>query len=220
MGRYPAAVHQQYAVNLLSASSLIDTFGTLGIALILFAETGLLIGLFLPGDTLLFTAGVLAATAADSAVHLNLGLVLVAVALGSVIGSQVGYELGRKAGPRFITDARPRLTEARNKTAHFIERYGMRKAIALSRFVPIVRTVMSPLLGSLEVSRREFTIVQVVSGLVWSIGVTLAGWGVGSHIDNIDRYLLPGVAVIFAISMVPIGLELRKARRKSAGFDA
>jgi membrane-associated protein len=209
-------VHQQYAVNLLSASSLIDTFGTVGIALILFAETGLLIGLFLPGDTLLFTAGVLTTTSTDSTVHLHLPWVLVAVAVGSLIGSQVGFELGRRAGPRFITDARPKVTAARDKTAHFIERYGLRKSIVLSRFVPIVRTVMSPLLGSLEVSRREFTVVQVISGLVWSMGITLAGWGVGSHVSNIDHYLLPVVAVIVAISLGPVMLEVLKARRRSA----
>jgi membrane-associated protein len=209
-------VHQQYAVNLLSASSLIDTFGTVGIALILFAETGLLIGLFLPGDTLLFTAGVLTTTSTDSTVHLHLPWVLVAVAVGSLIGSQVGFELGRRAGPRFITDARPKVTAARDKTAHFIERYGLRKSIVLSRFVPIVRTVMSPLLGSLEVSRREFTVVQVISGLAWSMGITLAGWGVGSHVSNIDHYLLPVVAVIVAISLGPVMLEVLKARRRSA----
>jgi membrane-associated protein len=209
-------VHQQYAVNLLSASSLIDTFGTVGIALILFAETGLLIGLFLPGDTLLFTAGVLTTTSTDSTVHLHLPWVLVAVAVGSLIGSQVGFELGRRAGPRFITDARPKVTAARDKTAHFIERYGLRKSIVLSRFVPIVRTVMSPLLGSLEVSRREFTVVQVISGLVWSMGITLAGWGVGSHVSNIDHNHLPVVAVIVAISLGPVMLEVLKARRRSA----
>jgi len=216
MGRYPAAVHQEYAVNLLSASSLIDSFGTLGIALILFAETGLLIGLFLPGDTLLFTAGVLTTTSADSTVHLHLAWVLVAVALGAITGSQAGFEVGRRAGPRYITDARPRVLAAREKTAHFIDRYGLRKSIVLSRFVPIVRTVMSPLLGSLEVSRGEFTVVQIISGLVWSIGITLTGWGVGSHVSNIDHYILPVVAVIVLISLGPVVLEVRKARRKTA----
>jgi membrane-associated protein len=216
MSRYPAAVHHQYAVNLLSARSLISSFGTLGIAVVLFAETGLLIGLFLPGDTLLFTAGVLTTTSAHSTVHLHLGWVLIAVAVGAVVGSQVGFILGRTAGPRFITDTRPRVAAARAKTAEFIEHYGLRKAIVLSRFVPIVRTAMSPLLGSLEVSAATFTTWQVISGLVWTIGVTLAGWGVGSHITNIDHYLLPIVAVIVLISLTPIALEFRKSRRERA----
>jgi membrane-associated protein len=219
MGRYPLSVHQQYAVNLLSASSLISSFGTLGIAIILFAETGLLVGLFLPGDTLLFTAGVLTTTARTSTVHLQLGWVLVAVVVGALLGSQTGYLLGRSAGPRWITDRRPRIVKAREKTSEFIERYGVRKAIVLSRFVPIVRTAMSPLLGSLDVSVQTFTIWQVVSGLVWTIGITLIGWGVGSHIKNIDHYLLPIVAVIVLISLAPIALEYRKHRRERASVQ-
>ncbi|MGN6472662.1 MAG: DedA family protein [Mycobacteriales bacterium] len=213
-------MHHQYAVNLLSAHSLISSFGTLGIALVLFAETGLLVGLFLPGDTLLFTAGVLTTTSSKSTVHLHLGWVLVAVAAGALAGSQVGFILGRTAGPRLITDSRPRIVTARTKTAEFIDRYGLRKAIVLSRFVPIVRTAMSPLLGSLDVSVATFTVWQVLSGLVWTIGITLIGWGVGSHISNIDRYLLPVVALIIAISLIPIAYEIvkhRRERRASAG---
>jgi len=213
MGRYPRQVQQQYAVNLLSASSLISSFGTLGIAIVLFAETGLLVGLFLPGDTLLFTAGVLTTTSSTATVHLQLGWVLVAVVVGALAGSQTGFVLGRSAGPRWITDRRPRIVAAKAKTAEFIEHYGVRKAIVLSRFVPIVRTAMSPLLGSLQVSARTFTLWQVLSGLTWTIAITLVGWGVGSHIKNIDHYLLPIVAVIVAISLLPIALELRKSRR-------
>ncbi len=219
MSRYPAAVHHQYAVNLLSARSLISSFGTLGIAVVLFAETGLLIGLFLPGDTLLFTAGVLTTTSSKSTVHLHLGWVLVAVAVGALVGSQVGFAIGHSAGPRVVTDSRPRIVTARAKTAEFIERYGLRKAIVLSRFVPIVRTAMSPLLGSLNVSAVTFTTWQVMSGLVWSIGITLAGWGVGSHISNIDRYLLPVVALIVAISLTPIGYEVVKHRREQRALN-
>ncbi|HVT19925.1 MAG TPA: DedA family protein [Mycobacteriales bacterium] len=209
-------MHQELAVNLLSASSLISSFGTLGIAVILFAETGLLIGLFLPGDTLLFTAGVLTTTSAGSTVHLQLGWVLLAVAVGALAGSQAGFMLGRSAGPRWFTDRRPRIVMARAKTAEFIEHYGVRKAIVLSRFVPIVRTAMSPLLGSLEVKTATFTVWQVVSGLVWTIGITMAGWGVGSHVSNIDHYLLPIVAVVVAISLLPVGHEVWKNRRKRA----
>ena len=206
-------MHQQYAVNLLSAHSLISSFGTFGLAAVLFAETGLLVGLFLPGDTLLFTAGLLTTTSTDSNVHLTLGWVLVAVALGALAGSQTGYFIGRAAGPRLVTDARPRISAARARTAEFIEQYGVRKAIVLSRFVPVVRTVVSPLLGSLQVSLRTFTIWQIGSGLVWSIGITLLGWGVGSHVKNIDHYLLPIVAVIVIVSLVPVAYEIRKGRR-------
>jgi membrane-associated protein len=204
------------AVNLLSAHSLLSSFGTLGLAIVLFAETGLLVGLFLPGDTLLLTAGVLTTTSRGSTLHLSLGWVLVAVATGALIGSQTGFALGRAAGPRLVTEARPRILRASERTSEFIERYGVRRAIVLSRFVPIVRTFISPLLGSLKVSTATFTIWQVMSGLVWSIGVTLAGWGLGSHIKNIDHYLLPIVAVIIIASLTPIALELRKAHRNRA----
>ncbi|HVS69253.1 MAG TPA: DedA family protein [Mycobacteriales bacterium] len=210
-------MHQQLAVNLLSASSLISSFGTLGIAIILFAETGLLIGLFLPGDTLLFTAGVLTTTSSNATVHLQLGWVLIAVVVGALTGSQTGFLLGRSAGPRWFTDRRPRIAAAQAKTAEFIEHYGVRKAIVLSRFVPIVRTAMSPLLGSLQVPTGTFTVWQTVSGVIWTIGITLAGWGVGSHISNIDHYLLPIVAVIVAISLLPVALEFRKSRRTPTG---
>jgi membrane-associated protein len=209
-------VHQQYAVNLLSAKSLIGSFGTLGLAIVLFAETGLLIGLFLPGDTLLFTAGVLTTTKASSTVHLHLPWVLTAVAAGALIGSQTGFVIGQQAGPRLFSDRRPRIAIARTKTSEFIDRYGVEKAIVLSRFVPVVRTAMSPLLGSLDVSTRTFTTWQVLSGLVWSVGITLLGWGIGSHVSNIDHYLLPLIAVIIIASLVPIVLEFRKARRRTA----
>src|SRR5947209_6420114 len=133
------------AVNLLDAHSLISTFGTVGIAAILFAETGLLLGLFLPGDSLLFTAGVLCATRTTSTTHLTLGWVLVAAALGALIGAQTGYGIGRLAGPRMFQRAdRPRLTAATARTAAFLERYGTGKALVLARFVPLVRTAINP----------------------------------------------------------------------------
>lgn len=213
MGRYPRPVHPPLAVNLLDAHSLISAFGTAGLAVVLFAETGLLVGLFLPGDSLLFTAGVLTATSTNETLHLHLGWVLVAVALGALLGSQTGFMLGRAAGPRLVNEARPRIVHASERTAEFIEQYGLRKAIVLSRFVPVVRTVISPMLGSLRVSTRTFTVWQIASGLVWSIGVTLAGWGLGSHVHHIDNYILPIVAVIIVVSLLPVALEFRKAHR-------
>lgn len=131
------------AVNVLDARSLISTFGTLGIAAVLFAETGLLIGLFLPGDSLLLTAGVLAATSAGSTVHLRLGWVLVAAVAGALLGAQVGYLLGRAGGPRLLDRPdRPRLAGATRRTREFLDRYGVGKAILLARFVPLVRTAI------------------------------------------------------------------------------
>jgi membrane-associated protein len=202
------------AVNLLDARSLITTFGTIGIAAVLFAETGLLIGLFLPGDSLLFTAGVLCATRSNATVHLHLGWVLVAAAAGALLGAQAGYLLGRTTGPRLLNRPdRPRLNDATRRTREFLDRYGAGKAIVLARFVPVVRTAINPLAGAVQLPPRVFTGWQIIGGLVWACRVPLAGWQLGSHVHNIDRYLLPLIAVIIAASLVPVALELRRSRR-------
>lgn len=204
------------AVNILDARSLISTFGTVGIGLVLFAETGLLIGLFLPGDSLLFTAGVLCATRTSSTVHLHLGWVLVAAAAGALLGAQTGYLLGQATGPRLLDRSdRPRLQEATRRTGVFFDRYGVGKALVLARFVPLVRTAINPLAGAVQVSLRSFTVWQVVGGLVWACGVPIAGWQLGAHINNIDHYLLPIIAVIIAASLLPVAVELRRSRRAS-----
>jgi membrane-associated protein len=210
----PAAHATVLAVNLLDARSLIAAFGTVGIFAVLFAETGLLVGLFLPGDSLLFTAGVLSATSATATVHLSLGWVLVAAAAGALLGAQTGYLLGRAAGPRlFDRDDRPRLADATRRTRAFLDRYGAGKAIVLARFVPLVRTAINPLAGAVGLPAGRFTVWQVTGGLVWSLGVTLAGWQLGRHIRNIDHYLLPVIAVIVIVSLVPVAFELLRARR-------
>jgi membrane-associated protein len=206
--------HTVLAVNVLDAQSLISTFGTIGIAVVLFAETGLLVGLFLPGDSLLFTAGVLAATRSDSPVHLTLGWVLLAAAAGALIGAQTGYLLGRAVGPRLLERAdRPRLSAATERTSEFLRRYGEGKAIVLARFIPVVRTVINPLVGVLRLPVRTFIIWQVLGGLVWSLGVPVAGSELGSHTHNIDHYLLPIIAVIVIVSLIPLALELLRPRR-------
>ena len=202
------------AVNLLDAKSLLSSFGTIGLALVLFAETGLLIGIFLPGDSLLFTAGLLCATTRTSSVHLHLGLVLFAAAVGALAGAQTGFWIGRKAGARLlIRGENRRLTLAVERTRAFLARYGEGKALVLARFVPLVRTAINPLAGVVGVSVARFTLWQGAGGLLWSIGVTLAGWQLGSHIHNIDHYLLPIVAVIVVLSLIPVVLELRRSRR-------
>jgi membrane-associated protein len=203
------------AVNVLDAHSLISSFGTIGIAVVLFAETGLLIGLFLPGDSLLFTAGLLCATSKSNTIHLHIGWVLLAAAAGALIGAQVGFHLGRSAGPRMLEGGkdRPRLTAATERTRAFLARYGVAKAIVLARFVPVARTLINPLIGMVRVPVRTFTIYQVLGGLVWSLGVTIAGWQLGSHIHNVDHYLLPIIAVIIALSLTPIALEVRREHR-------
>lgn len=201
------------ALNLLDPHSLLSTFGAFGIFVVLFAETGLLVGIFLPGDSLLFTAGLLCTTSAQNTLHLSLGEVLVAAAGGALVGAQVGYLLGRRAGPPLLARTKnPRVHGGVDRARQWLDRYGQARAIVLARFIPFVRTVMNPLAGVLAVPARTFVIWQAVGGLVWSLGVTLAGYALGSHVPNIDRYLLPIIAVIVVLSLIPIALELRKAK--------
>lgn len=206
------------AVNVLSGSSLISSFGTVGLIAIVFAETGLLIGIFFPGDSLLFLAGAFCATKAGSSdPHLSLGPVLVGVAVAAVVGAQVGYLIGRATGERLLDRPGSRLVKPRvvERTREVMERYGEGKAILLARFIPGVRTVMNPLMGILRVPARTFALWNVVGGVVWAVGVTLLGYALGSSI-SIDKYILPITFLIILASLVPIVLEVRKQRRTAA----
>jgi membrane-associated protein len=219
-----SAVHDVHAVhaagglalNPLSPNSILDGLGALGVFLILFAETGLLIGFFLPGDSLLFTAGLFCTTSATATVHLSLPLVLLAAAAGALLGAQVGFVIGQRAGTAVLARTKNQhLLRGAARGEELFARYGHAKAIVIGRFIPVVRTVLNPMAGGLGVSTRTFTTWQVAGGLLWSIGVTLAGYVLGSHIPGIDTYLLPIVAVIVIVSLIPLFLELRRARRES-----
>jgi len=210
------------ALNLLDPHSLLASAGALGVFIVLFAETGLLIGFFLPGDSLLFTAGLLSATGASSTVHLNLTAVLVAGAAGALAGAEVGFLIGRRTGR--VLMSRPegsRLRQGIASAQRALDRYGAPRAIVLARFIPVVRTVLNPLAGAIGVPTRTFTLWQVAGGLVWSVGITLAGYELGSRISNIDHYLLPIIAIIVVVSLIPVAVELWRHRRaRGAGPDS
>jgi membrane-associated protein len=204
------------ALNVLDPRSVLSGLGALGVFLVLFAETGLLVGFFLPGDSLLFTAGLLSTTAATAPLHLSLPTVLIAAVAGALTGAQVGYWIGHRAGPGLLDRPdRPRLHAGVVRARAALDRYGTAKAIVLARFIPVVRTVLNPLAGTVGVPVRTFTTWQVVGGLAWSLGVTLAGYALGSRVPNIDHYLLPIVAVIVAVSLIPVALELRRTRTRT-----
>ena len=204
------------ALNPLDPHSLLSSFGAVGVFLVLFAETGLLVGFFLPGDSLLFTAGLLCTTTGGSGAHLSLGSVLPAAVAGAVLGAQTGYLIGAKAGPPLLDrPGRPRLQQTVTRSRAALERYGAGRAIVLARFIPLVRTVLNPLAGTVGVPARTFTFWQVLGGVVWSAGVILAGYALGSRIPNVDTYLLPIIAVIVVLSLVPVLLELRRSRSRA-----
>ncbi|MFJ1708384.1 DedA family protein [Kitasatospora sp. NPDC088346] len=202
------------AVNLLDASSLLGAFGALGIAVVLFAETGLLIGFFLPGDSLLFTAGLLCVPGVDGTVHLSLPQVLLASVAGALLGAQTGFLIGRRGGRALLERSRNRrLHDGARRGEELLNRYGHAKAVVLARFIPVVRTVLNPLAGALGVPTRTFTVWQTVGGLVWTVGLVMAGYALGSSVPNVDRYLLPMVAAVVALSLLPLALEVLRSRR-------
>ncbi|WP_340384649.1 DedA family protein [Streptomyces sp. SS7] len=214
------ALSSQQAVNPLDARSLLSAFGVLGVGAVLFAETGLLIGFFLPGDSLLFTAGLLCTATGKHGAGLSLGPLLVAAALGALTGAQCGYLLGRRAGGALLArDGSARLRAGAERAEHLLARYGHARAIVLARFVPVVRTVLNPLAGALGVPARVFTLWQIVGGLLWSVGLTLAGYALGSSIPDVDRYLLPLVALIVLVSLLPFAAELYRGRRQDGAKE-
>ena len=202
-----------FAVS-LDPKSLLEAFGTLGLLAIIFAETGLLIGFFLPGDSLLFTAGLLCAPGVHDPVHLNLAIVLPGVFLAAVLGAQSGHAIGRRVGPALFRrpDSRWFKAEYVEKAEAYFEHHGPR-TIVLARFVPIVRTFANVVAGVGRMDARTFAVYNVAGAVPWSIGVTLLGYELGDHIDNVDRYLLPIIGVIIVVSFIPVALELHKARK-------
>lgn len=197
-------------MNLLDPNSLLSHWGPIAVLVVMFAETGLLIGFFLPGDSMLFTAGLLTATSA----HLSLPLTLVLAPLGAIAGAQLGYLLGRRIGPSLIERPnRPRLAQAAGRARAHLESYGVGRAVVLARFIPGVRTVMNPLAGALKIDAWAFFRWQVAGGAVWTVGLVLAGHLLGSRVPGIDRYLLPIIAIIVLVSLLPVGLELLRHRR-------
>ncbi len=188
---------------------LIETFGTIGLFCIVFAESGLLFGFFLPGDSLLFTAGLL-----SSQGTLNFPVILVGCFLAAVAGDQVGYAFGARVGPALFRrpDSRIFKQEYVDKARHFFERYGS-KTIVLARFVPIVRTFAPILAGVGGMRYRTFVTFNVMGGLLWAVGVTSLGYALGESIPDIDRYLYPIIGVIILLSVAPIAFEFLRARR-------
>ena len=202
--------------DFLDAEKLIDTFGLLGIFIIVFAESGLLIGFFLPGDALLFTAGFLASGPSDfpESLHLPLVPLILGIWVAAVAGDQVGYAFGRRVGPALFKRPDSRFFKQANvdKAQAFFEKHGPR-AIVLARFVPVVRTFTPITAGVSNMEYRTFVRWNVIGGTIWAFGVTLLGYFLG-QVDVIERNLELAIVTVVAISCAPIAYELLKARKE------
>jgi len=188
---------------------------------IIFAESGLLIGFFLPGDSLLFFTGFLTSSAAQAeapfdefAQHMPaLPIVLVCLAVAAIIGDQVGYAFGRKVGPALFNRPNSRLFKQENvaKAHNFFERYGP-KSIVLARFVPIVRTFTPIVAGIGEMRYRTFVTYNMVGGLIWAVGVTSLGHFLG-EVEFIRDNIEFAIVAVVLVSILPVAIELYRARR-------
>jgi membrane-associated protein len=193
--------------------STLQTVGLIGLLVIIFAESGLLIGFFLPGDSLLFTAGLL-----SSQGHLApLPVILVGCFLAAVAGDQVGYMFGSRVGPSLFRrpDSKIFKQEYVEKARAYFERHGS-KTIVLARFIPIVRTFAPILAGVGDMQYRTFVTFNVIGGLLWAVGVTSLGYILGESVPEIDKYLLPVIALIVLLSVLPVAIEILRNRRASA----
>ncbi|AXI78879.1 DedA family protein [Peterkaempfera bronchialis] len=202
----------------LDPEHLISTFGLIGILAVVFAESGLLIGFFLPGDSLLFTAGLLVAH--GQYLDQPLWLVCTLITAAAVAGDQVGYLFGRKVGPALFRRPDSRLFKQENvEKAHgFFERHGGR-SIVLARFVPVIRTFTPVVAGVSRMSYRTFTVYNIVGGVLWGSGVTLLGHVLGRIAFVRDHIELILVGIVL-LSVVPVAVELLRARRAARAEPA
>ncbi|WP_316745485.1 VTT domain-containing protein [Streptomyces sp. MK7] len=196
----------------LDPNYLLDTYGIWGLLLVVFAESGLLIGFFLPGDSLLFTCGLLITS---HQLDFPLWAAVALICLAAVLGDQAGYMFGKKVGPSLFNRPDSRLFKQENVTkAHeFFEKYGP-KSLVLARFVPVVRTFTPIIAGVSGMRYRSFLVFNVIGGVLWGAGVTLLGSWLGNIAfvkDNIEAILI----LIVLVSVVPIAIEFLRARSKA-----
>ncbi len=196
----------------LDPDQLIRTFGLIGVLIIVFMESGLMVGFFLPGDSLLFTAGLLSA----NGVLPDIWILLVTIPIAAIAGDQCGYWIGRRFGPPLFNrpDSRFFKREYVDQTAAFFEKHGAR-AIILARFVPIVRAFVPVMAGTSRMDYRTFLTFDIVGGLLWGAGVTTLGYFLGqiSFVQEYIEFILIGVVLV---SVTPVVFEVIKARRAAA----
>jgi membrane-associated protein len=196
---------------MFDANHLVSAFGLIGVLAIVFAESGLLIGFFLPGDSILFTAGLLISQ--HQVIHQPLWLVCLLIAVASIVGNEVGYVFGRKAGPALFRrpDSKLFKQEYVAKAHDFFERHGAR-ALVLARFIPVVRTFTPILAGASGMAHRSFTVFNVAGGVLWGAGVTVAGYFLG-QIQFIRDHVDVVLVLVVVLSVLPAAVEALRSRR-------
>ncbi len=206
---------------------LIITVGYVGVFAIIFAESGLFFGFFLPGDSLLFTAGFLASPASrklweasgGSAEGFNIVVLAAGCFIAAAAGDSVGYAFGQRVGPRIFNRADSFWFHRRNllRAKAFYEQHGG-KTIVLARFLPAVRTFAPIVAGAAEMPYRRFLVFNLLGGFLWAVGLTVAGYFLGSVIPDPDRYLLPIVALIIIASVMPTATHILRDREQRAAL--
>jgi membrane-associated protein len=200
-------------MSFLDPRTLLTSFGYIGLFIIIFAESGLFFGFFLPGDSLLLTAGLFASEG-----KLNVWILLPLVFVAAVLGDNVGYWFGRKAGPPLFTRPASLLFKPKNLLAAraFYDQHGG-KTMILARFMPFIRTFAPIVAGAVEMPYRSFLMFNAVGGLLWGVGVTLAGFALGKVFppDILDKYFLLIVVVVIILSVLPTAWHLWKENRQA-----
>ncbi len=182
------------------------------ICAIVFAETGLMVGFFLPGDSLLVTAGVFAAAG-----HLDLFNMLILVSLCAVVGDQLGYFIGQKTGPALFTKEDSLLFKRSHvlRAQAFYEKYGA-KTIVIARFVPVVRTFAPVVAGVGQMNYRRFVRYNVAGGVLWVMSMVLAGYLIGAAVPDINKHIHSVIAAVIFLSILPALIEILRARRSQS----
>lgn len=207
----------EFFSSLIHPSALIQSAGAIGgyflISAIVFAESGLLIGFFLPGDSLLFTAGFLASQG-----FFDIGVISGLCFVAAVTGDSVGYAFGSRVGRRLFLrpDSRLFKQEYLLRAEAFYEKHGA-KTIVLARFVPVVRTFAPIVAGIGKMNYRTFLTYNLIGGALWALGLTWLGYWVGDLVPNVDRYILPVIAIIILLSIMPGVIELLKTPKRRRG---
>lgn len=212
---------QLAASPLLDAEALISTFGLLGIMATVFAESGLIVCFFLPGDSLLFTSGLLVAN--DQFLHQPLWLVMLAIAVAAVLGDQFGYAFGRKVGGALFRRPNSRFFKQENaERAHdFMAKHGP-KALVMARFIPVFRTFIPITAGVGRMAYRTFFLFNVLGAVLWSVSLTTVGYYLG-QVDfvreNIE-FIVIGIVLVSGIPIIVEGIRMRRRARSAKAEGA